>query len=192
MLAAIFVDDAGHRLQHRVHGRSRRQRSGLTEAGNGIVDDLRFLGADRVVAEAMALNRAGTKALEEHVGAAQQPPQHLLALRRLQVERDAALAQRAEQRIGRVILVAAPEDARPIAAVVRGFHLDDVGPVLRQEHGAGRTGDAAAEIDHRQSGEGRRVSHASDSLDVAAVIRASELIARSPSASRRRAWHRRR
>ena len=77
----VLGHDADERLQHRVHRRTRRQRAGLPEAGDGIVDDSRIFRADRVVAEAVALDGAGPEPFDEHVGAVDQAPQDLLAFR---------------------------------------------------------------------------------------------------------------
>ena len=60
-----------------------------------------------------------------------------------------------------MVLVGAAQDARPVAAVMRGFDLDHVRAVLGQHHGAGRAGDPAAQIDHLHAGEGRVVVHGS-------------------------------
>ena len=159
VVAAVLVDDAGHRLQHRVHRRTGRHRPGLAEAGNRVVDDLRLARPDLLIAEAVALDGAGAEAFHEHVGAAQQAPQDLLQFRRLQVQCQAALAQRAVDREGGMILVAAAEDARPVAAVVWCFHLDDVGAVLREHHGTGRTGHAAGQVDHFEPRKGALMVH---------------------------------
>ena len=100
----------------------------------------------------------GRKPFEEDVGALQQPPQHLLAGVGLEVDGDAALAEIADDRIGRVAAVARAERARPVA-LADALDLDHLGAVLRQQHGAVGAGDALAEIDDLQAGEGRVVAH---------------------------------
>src|ERR1700712_3734928 len=126
----LFSVTMPERLQYRVHGGAAGHRPGLPKAGDRVVNDPWLARADGVVAEAVALDCAGTEALDEDIGAVGQSPQDLLALRRFQVDREAALAQRAVQRIGRVVLVGAAKDARPVAAVMRGLDLDHIGAVL--------------------------------------------------------------
>ena len=86
-LALVLGHDADERLQHRIHRRTRRQRTRLAKAGYREVDDPRLFRADRVVAEAVALDRAGFEPLDEHVRAAYQPPEDFLPLFGLQIDR---------------------------------------------------------------------------------------------------------
>src|SRR3546814_13306454 len=84
------------------------------------------------VAETPALHRAGLVVLDQHVGALEQPQQHLLALLRRQVEAERALvAVHAEVVAGVAALV---EGRPPVAHLValRRLDLDDVGAVDRK------------------------------------------------------------
>ena len=60
--------------------------------------------------------------------------------------------------IGRVAAVAHAERARPVA-LADALDLDHVGAVLGEQHGAVGAGDALAEVDDLQAGEGRVVAH---------------------------------
>ena len=111
-----------------------------------------------VVAEAEAIDDARTEALQEHVGALDQPPQDGAAVGLLQVQRDGALAEVRRQRVGALIAVDDAEVARPVADAGR-LDLDDVGAVLREQHRAIGAGDALAHVDHLQAGEWLVVAH---------------------------------
>src|SRR4029453_724812 len=113
---------------------------------------------DRSVVEAQALDDAGPKPFEEDIGALQQSPYDLLAGVGLEVDGDALLAEVADDRVGRVAAVARADRARPVA-IADALDLDDVGAVLRQQHGAVGAGDALAEIDDLQAGKGRVIAH---------------------------------
>ena len=158
VLAAVLRHHAGIGLQHRIHRRPFRQRSGLAEARDRDVEQARLAGRHRRVVEAQPPDDAGTKALEEHVGAREQAPQHLLAGLALEVERDAALAEIADDREGSMAAVADAERACPVA-VADAFDLDHLGTLLGQQHGAVGPGNTLAEIDDLEAGEGRVVTH---------------------------------
>src|SRR4029434_6699929 len=76
----------------------------------------------------------------------------------LEVDGDALLAEVADDRVGRVAAVARAELPLQVA-VADALDLDDVGAVLRQQHGAVGAGDALAEIDDLQAGKGRVITH---------------------------------
>ena len=75
VLAFVLHGEAGVSLQDRVHRRTFCQRADLAEARHRQVDDARFAFRHRVVAEAEPVDHAGPEALEEHIGALDQPPQ---------------------------------------------------------------------------------------------------------------------
>src|SRR6185503_5255984 len=105
-----------------------------------------------------ALDDAGSESFEEDVGALEQSPHDLLAGVGLEVDGDAPLAEVADDGIGRMAAVTRAQGARPVA-VADAFDLDDLGAVLRQQHGAVGAGDALAEIDDLQAGERRVITH---------------------------------
>ena len=158
VLAPVLHGEAGIGLQDRIHRRTFGKRPHLAEARHRQIDDARFALGDRVVAEAQAVDHAGTEALQEHIGALDQPPQDGAAIVLLQVERDGALAQVGGQRIGALVAIHHAEIARPVADTGR-LHLDDVRAILGEQHGAIRAGDALAHVDHLQAGEWLVVAH---------------------------------
>src|SRR5262249_50733482 len=122
------------------------------------IEEPRLAGGKRLVVEAEPADGAGPETFEEDVGAFQQPPQDLLAGWTLEVDGDAAFAEIADDRESAVAAIALAGGARPVA-VADALDLDHVGAVLGQQHGAVGTGDALAEVDHLQPGEGRFVAH---------------------------------
>ena len=92
----------------------------------------------------------------------EQAPQDGAAVRLLQVERDGAFAEVGGQRVGALVAVDGAELARPVADA-GGLDLDDVRAVLGEQHGAVGAGDALADVDHLQAGEGAVVGHAAGS-----------------------------
>src|SRR5258708_3564192 len=91
-VAAVLVNNANERLQHRIHRRPLRQRSSLTKARDRVIKDPRFLGTHRVIAESISLHRAWPKSLHEDIRALDQAPKDCLAFRSLQIDRDAAFS----------------------------------------------------------------------------------------------------
>ncbi len=77
---------------------------------------------------AQAETRGGTRSevLQQHIGAADQPVQHLCRLGVLQVERDAALAAVEPDEEARLAVHVAVIGAGEVA-LARALHLDDIG-----------------------------------------------------------------
>src|SRR5262249_34557471 len=69
-----------------------RQRPALPEAGAGDVDDARVHGADRGIVEAVALERADRKVLDEHIRLPREIADDTLAVGRAQIDGDRLLA----------------------------------------------------------------------------------------------------
>ena len=158
VFALVLYRETGIGLQDRVHRGTFGKRSHLAEARHRQIDDAWFPLGHRVVAETQAFNDAWSEALQEHIRALDQPPQDGAAVVLLQIERDGALAEIGGQRVGALIAVHHAEIARPVADAGR-FHFDDVGAVLREQHGAIGTGDALADVDHLEAGEWLVVAH---------------------------------
>src|SRR6185437_12022052 len=158
VLALVLAHQPCVGLQHRVHRRPLAERAGLAEAGDGHIEEARLARRHLLVVETQPLDHARPEAFEEHVGALEQPPHDVLAGLALEIDGDAALAEIADDRVGRVAAVAHPEGARPVA-VADALDLDHVGAMLGEQHGAIGPGDALAEVDDLQSGEGRVVAH---------------------------------
>src|SRR3954453_1867675 len=157
---AILRHQAGIGLQHRVHRRALGERPALAEARDRDIEDPRLARRDLLIVEAEAMDDLGAEALEEDVGALQQPPHDLLAGVGLEVDGETALSQIADDREGRMAGVADAQRARPVA-VAQALDLDHVGAVLGEQHGAVRSGDPLAEIDDLEAREGRIVAHGS-------------------------------
>ncbi len=158
VLAFVVDHEAGEGLEDGVHRGAAGERAGLAEARDGEVEDAGFAPRDRVVTEAEAPEDAGAEAFEQHVGALDQSPQHVLAALGFQIQRDRALAEVGRDRVGGVGAVARGDGAAPVAIAGR-LDLDDVGAVLRHQHPAVRTRHALREVDDLQPGERRVVAH---------------------------------
>lgn len=84
----------------------------------------------------------------------------VLALRRLEIQRDGLLVARLREPPERRALVQMPPAPQRIAAV-RGLDLDDLGTELREDPPAERPGDEGAHLEHLHAGERLlRVGHA--------------------------------
>jgi hypothetical protein len=124
------------------------------------VDDAPIDGADLLDREAELVHHAGAVVLDEHVGAAEQPAERLLALSRLEIERDAALAVVVGDEVRAI--GAAAGGAERIAAVGM-LDLDHRGAELAEQHARIGRGDHGAELDDGHSVEWsrRRLGHRS-------------------------------
>ena len=71
--------DAAHGLENGVVAAAMRIRAGLPEAGAGDIDDALVDGADRRIVEAVARERADREILQQHIGAARELADDLLA-----------------------------------------------------------------------------------------------------------------
>src|SRR5690606_22527118 len=110
--------------------------AGLTEAGDGAVDDAGVLLAQPLVADAQAIGRARPKVLDGHVGGAGEAVDDLSPLRRAHVDGDALLvAVDAEE----VAAFAPDEGWSPVPCIIAGagaLHLDDLRAEVGEHHGA--------------------------------------------------------
>ena len=163
---------------------SRRIRPVLAVAGDRAVDEPRVLLAQPLVADAEAVHHAGPERLEQHVGAAREPQQHVAAAGRLEVDPDGPLAavQRQERRgrragIGALVLRLGPAD---VVAHPRVLDLDHVGAEVGQQQRAEAARQQAREVDHPQAAER---AHTPSSSRVSATVAtrrpASSAIARA-------------
>src|SRR5215467_15498918 len=92
---------------------------------------------------------------DEHVGPFDELLENVLSVRRLQIERYAALVAVGQMprisilrlRLRRKFVCMSPEIA------VRRFHFDDVGAEVRQDHGGAWSRNEAREVHHFESGK---------------------------------------
>ena len=148
---------SGERLDHRVVHALVCVGPGLAEAADRDVDDVRTELPHGVLAQAHALDRAGTEVLDEHVAARDQPPQRVETGRRLEVDRERALAAvRGEERRARARAVRA-QVAHEVA--LERLHLDHVRALIREHHRRDRTRDHAGQVEDadafERAGRGR-------------------------------------
>ena len=141
----LQVRGAGHRLEHRVVPRTLGVRAAAAEGAGGGVDEARIVPAERFVVDAQPRGDAGAEVLHRHVGVAGQVMDDLLALGRLQIDRDAALVP--VPCLEHAAL--AFDEGPPVASVVAAgrFDLEDVGAHVAEQHGAVGTGDEAREVE---------------------------------------------
>lgn len=145
---------AGHALGHEIEARAVGVGAAAAEARQRAVDQLRELGPQGVVAEAEALHRTGTVILDEHVGVAQQAPQHVAALRILEIEGEAALAPVHHQVGGTLTLDRRWNRAPRVVAAVDLLDLDHRGTHVGEHQPADRAGHDVGEFDDLEAGEG--------------------------------------
>src|SRR5262245_46955120 len=77
---------------------------------------------------------------------------------RFEIDSDRPLAEVCRNRIGAVPAVASPKRPCPVA-VARRFDLDDIRPMLGQQHPAIGTRHPLAQVDHLEPGEGCLIAH---------------------------------
>src|SRR5205085_8849282 len=111
-----------------------------------------------LVAEAEPVEHARAETFEQHVGAGDQAPQHLLARVRLQVERNRAFAEVGGNRVGAVASVTPAERPGPVALAGR-LDFDDIGAVLGKQHPAIGSSHPLAQIYHLEPSKGRVIAH---------------------------------
>jgi len=125
----------GHALDDLVVGREVSQRAVLAEAGDRAVDQPRVLPKQIGMPKAQAAHYPRAEILHDHVGAAHQATEDLLALLGLEVERDRALAgilgQERDTHVGLVQRRVSAELTRQIACAAR-LDLNDIGAHVRQ------------------------------------------------------------
>jgi hypothetical protein len=154
---------AGEGLQHVVVARSVLERPTRPVAGDRDMDQPRVQPDQPGVGQAEPLRRGRREVLQQHVAAADQALEDRLALRRLQVQGQAALAAVGAEEIG-----SAPvHHRRPAAVLVAGevLDLDHLGAEVGEELAAGWAGQHAAEVEDpgpAQRRHGRAVGVAAD------------------------------
>ena len=146
----------GEGLDDVVEGAVTALRSGLAEAGNRAVDDVRIHRPEVVVAETEPLHCAGAEVLHDHVGVPRQGLEDLPALRGLQIQRHGPLVGGLGLEVGAHAGVAQRVDGPHPAVHVRVSHrldLDDVGPQHRELIGRKRTGENVRHVEDADSFE---------------------------------------
>ena len=120
-----------------------RHRTVLAPARHASVDELRVAGEARVGTEAEPLGDAGPEALEQRVGALDEPQHELDAVGVLQVDADraAAAVQRLEVRLVELRRV----------DLLRAVDADDVGAHVRQQHPGERPRSDPGQLDDLDS-----------------------------------------
>ncbi len=153
---------AGHRgrpsggTAHREHARERdvieivagamRVRPGLAVAADRAHDDLRVLRRQRRVAEAELVHHAGTKALDDDVGALDHRQQRVALRRHLEIERERALAA-VDREVACGHAALARRKRAQVIADARILDLDDVRAHVGEDHRQVRTGKQAREVE---------------------------------------------
>ena len=146
--------DPSRRLHQRVVARLGGERPAAPEGPDRRVDEPRVARPERVGPEAEPLGGAGAKALHGDVRPVGEPQQRLEPLRRLQVERERALARvRGEEHDA----AAFEEPRAPVARLVAAagmLDLDDVRAQRAEDLGGGRPCERARQVEHADAGEG--------------------------------------
>ena len=157
--AVIGAHEAGEGLGRGVGDRAEGMRAGLAEAADRQVDQLRVVGGQAVVAHAEPGGDAGAETLDQDVGLQREAAQDRLGGGLAQVQAQGALAAVEDQRHGGVAAIghALAQAARPVA--LGRLHLDHLGAVQRQQHGAVRRGNALAEVEHAKAAKGEFMAH---------------------------------
>ena len=143
--------DAGEGVADRPVAGPRGVRAGLAVAADAHHHQAGVERLHRVPAEAQALHHAGPVVLDQDIGVRQQPGEHLLAGRLLEIDRDAALAALDRHRLQRH---AVGEQAHLAHRVALGrLDLDDLGAEVGQQPATGRAGEGVAQLDHAHAGQ---------------------------------------
>ena len=146
---ALLPGEAAVGLHDRVEPRPLGERADLPERGHRAVDEPRVLGAERRGVEPEAGRHARPEALHEEVGVPREPLHDGEAVRVLQINGEAPLAPvDAEEVAGQ------PRQRRGIAperVALERLHLDDVGPVGREERRRDGPGDDRRAVDHAEA-----------------------------------------
>ena len=145
--------DAGEGLEIQVVAGEVLVRAGLAVSGEGAVDDAGIHHREVVVRGAEPGHDPGPELLHDHVGAAAELAQDVLAFRRLQVHRERPFpAVHHEERVGRAI--DQRRDRPHVVAQCWILDLDHVRPEVREELGAKRAREEPGEIQHDEALEG--------------------------------------
>src|SRR5437762_1443330 len=158
LLAGMTVDrhQAAVRLHQRIVAGQVAEGPPGPERRHRAVDDPRIQSCRAREVEPEFVDGSRPQALDEHVGAAHQPSQHLEATWRLEIEGEAFLVaiQRNERRA-----LAAPVGRRPRPRVVPptgSLDLDDLGSHVAEDLRAERAGDVLGQIGNDDAFEGVR------------------------------------
>jgi hypothetical protein len=142
--------DAAHGLEDGVIALAMRQRPALPEAGAGDVDDARVDAMDRGIVEAVALERADRKVLEEHIGLPRELADNALAVGRAQIDGDRLLAAITGEIVGALGGAVARDERLEAACLVAaiGFlDLDHRRAELGQDHARERAGEHPRQVE---------------------------------------------
>ena len=125
---------AGERIHHLTVRGNPGIRTAHAEPRVLAVHDARTALLLTFVADAELVAGAGDEPVDEDVRSGVQVPEHRLALRQTQVDRDAALVA-VELHVGtRVLRRDLAADDAQVVAPSGGFNLDHVGPEITEEH----------------------------------------------------------
>ncbi len=155
----LNIGEARQTLDDRIINALLRIGAVVAGAANRDVDEARIERPHGALAETDPLHHPRTEVLHENIGAGDQPAQDLRALRLLEIEGDRPLAAVGRNEQGRELagrvdrLAATPRDVS-----AERLNLDDVGALVRQEHGGEWAGHHAREVDHLNAGQ--RTRHA--------------------------------
>ncbi len=153
-------DHATHRLRHDVEGGpvgvGALAGARVAEAADGGVDDARVAGAERLVADAQAVDHAHPGILDHRVDRLGEAKEGIAVLLGLEIEDDAALVA---VDAGEVAPVVAPlrvvgsgsQVARHVPE--RWLHLDHVRAEIREQHGAEGPREGLGEVEDAQVGQ---------------------------------------
>ena len=126
----------------------------LAVAGDRAVHERRVLLAEALVADAEALQHAGSEGLEQHVVVAREGQQHLPPPLALQVDPDRALVavERQEERRARALRKLLVVRGRPahVVAGARVLDLQHLGAEVREQERAEPSREQAREVEHLQ------------------------------------------
>src|SRR6185295_1064250 len=118
----------------------------VTEAADRYVDDFRRRGTNARLVQPHALDHARSEVLGEHVGAVDEPHQHRLPARVLEIQGDRALVAVVVEIVRRHAAAPVGDVAGEIA--LEALDLDDVGPLVGEEHGGRGAGNDARQVDY--------------------------------------------
>src|ERR1700730_16781030 len=137
-----------------------------TEAFDRGVDDPRVQFLKALPGEALAVEHAGAEILDDHIGAPDQLLDHGPALRRLQIDRDAALVRIQHREIEAVRTLHVLQLAAGDVAAAGHLDLDHVGTHPGQQLRPGRARLNMAQIENAYAvkGFGHRSSHLNSSF----------------------------
>src|SRR5262249_54834866 len=126
----------------------------LAEARDRAVDEPWVLLPERLEAEAQSLHGARPEILQHDVGPGDEPVENGLALRRLQVQREALLAAVHRHEV-RGLAARERWPAARVVALAGLLDLEDLGAHVAQRHRAEWPREHAGEVDDADAGERR-------------------------------------